>query len=150
MKFQLLRQLNHDAVFFDDNLADRAPLEAVWQAVYQSKHWPTWWHYVVRVQELERGENGGVGNVRLYTWRTRLLYQLSFDVRTTRIARLALLEGEVCGQFEGCGRWRLYLQDGITAVRYNWEVNVQQSWLRFFLPPLRRAMQCTRWNFCSP
>lgn len=39
-----------------------APLEKVWEAIYQSERWPSWWRYVVRVQESVRGENGGLGN----------------------------------------------------------------------------------------
>ena len=114
-----------------------APIEAVWEAVYRSEHWPTWWPYVARVMETEPGEIGGVGNVRRYTWRTRLLYNLSFNATTTRIERLTLLEGAVCGELEGCGRWRFYRQDDITSVRYDWDVSIHQIWLRRLAPLLR-------------
>jgi Polyketide cyclase / dehydrase and lipid transport len=120
-----------------------APLEAVWDAIYESERWPSWWPYVVHVQESARGENGGIGNVRRYTWRTRLPYKLSFEARTTRIEKLTLLEGAVDGELNGCGRWRFYCQDDVTAVRYEWEVNVNQPWLRRWVPLLHRAM---RWN----
>ena len=120
-----------------------APLESVWDAIYESERWPSWWPHVVRVQETVRGENGGIGNVRRYTWRTRLPYRLSFDAKTTRIERLVLLEGAVDGELNGCGRWRFYRQDNVTAVRYDWEVNIHQPWLRRLMPLLRRVM---KWN----
>ena len=81
--------------------------------------------------------------MRRYTWRTRLPYRLSFDAKTTRIEKLALLEGAVEGELKGCGCWRFYRQDDDTAVRYDWEVNVHQPWLRRLVPLLSRAM---RWN----
>ncbi len=120
-----------------------APLEAVWDAIYESERWPTWWPYMFRVQESVRGELGDVGNVRRYTWRTRLPYRISFNAKTTRVERMALLEGAVDGELKGCGRWRFYRQDSVTAIRYEWEVNVNHSWLRRFVPLLRRAM---KWN----
>jgi uncharacterized protein YndB with AHSA1/START domain len=123
-----------------------APLEVVWDAIYQSEHWPTWWPYLVRVQESTRGDITGVGNIRRYIWRTRLPYRVSFSARTTRIDRLVLLEGAVFGEFEGYGRWRFYRQDHITAVRYDWEVDVQHAWLRLFVPLMRRVM---KWNHQS-
>lgn len=120
-----------------------APIEAVWEAIYRSEGWPVWWPYVVRVLEMEPGPTGGVGNVRRYTWRTRLPYSLSFNAKTTKIERLALLEGAVYGELEGCGRWRFMRQDDVTAVRYDWEVNVHHPWLRRLVPLLRRLM---KWN----
>lgn len=120
-----------------------APLENAWDAIYESERWPSWWPYVVRVQESAHGESGGIGNVRRYTWRTRLPYRLSFDAKTTHIERLALLEGAVEGELQGCGRWRFYRQDDVIAIRYDWEVNVRQPWLRCLVPRLQRAM---RWN----
>jgi Polyketide cyclase / dehydrase and lipid transport len=120
-----------------------APLEKVWDAIYESERWPSWWPYVVHVQESVRGENGGLGNVRRYTWRTRLPYRLSFDAKTTHIERLCLLEGIVDGELQGRGRWRFYRQDDIIAIRYDWEVNVGPLWMRHLVPLLRRLM---KWN----
>lgn len=123
-----------------------APIEPVWDAIYHSEHWPSWWRYVKSVEEIDRGGADGFGNVRRYTWRTRLPYTLSFQACTTRIERLSLLEGRVTGELDGCGRWHFLQQDHVTAVRYDWEVNVHQRWLRPLVPALRRAM---RWNHDS-
>ena len=32
------------------------------------------------------------------------------------------MEGQATGDLEGIGRWRLYEQDGVTAVLYEWDV----------------------------
>ena len=75
--------------------------------------------------------------------RTRLRYKLSFDAKTTRVERLALLDGAINGELQGCGRWHFYRHDDVTAIRYDWEVNVHQPWLRRLVLRLRRAM---KWN----
>jgi hypothetical protein len=45
-----------------------------------------------------------------------------------------LLEGAVDGEFNGCGRWRFYRQNDVTAIRYGWEVSIYQPWLRRLVP----------------
>jgi hypothetical protein len=49
-----------------------APIQAVWDAIYDSQRWPTWWRYVAAVDELAPGDGDGVGAVRRYTWTTQL------------------------------------------------------------------------------
>jgi len=41
-----------------------APIERVWQAIYDVAAWPRWWPYVLSVEELEPGDASGVGAVR--------------------------------------------------------------------------------------
>ena len=84
-----------------------ASIEPVWEAIYDSERWPEWWRGVERVVELESGDEDGLGQVGRYTWRSRLPYELTFDVRTTRVERPHLLEGEATGELAGTGRWRL-------------------------------------------
>src|SRR5207237_1642302 len=64
-----------------------APIEAVWEAIYESERWPEWWKGVENVVELESGDADGVGSVSRYTWKSRLPYRLEFDMRTTRVER---------------------------------------------------------------
>ena len=52
----------------------------------------------------------------------KLPYELSFEMRTTRVERPRLLEGEASGGLAGTGRWRLFEQDDATAVTYEWNV----------------------------
>ncbi len=94
-----------------------APIEAVWDAIHDSQRWPPWWPYLVHQQESVRSESGGVRNVRRYNRRTRLPYMLSFDAKSTRFERLALLEGAIDGELQGCGRWHFYRHDDVSAIR---------------------------------
>ena len=46
-----------------------------------------------RVVELLDGDDRGIGGLHRYTWKTRLPYRLTFDMRTVRVRRSAILEG---------------------------------------------------------
>ena len=60
-----------------------APIDRVWEAIHDSERWPDWWKGVKRVQELEPGDDEGRGSLTRYTWRSRLPYDLEFDMRVT-------------------------------------------------------------------
>ncbi len=47
------------------------------------------------------------------------------------------------GELEGVGRWRLYEQDGVTAVLYEWNVRTTKAWMNLLAPLLRPAFE---WN----
>ncbi len=92
-----------------------APLEAVCELIYQSQNWPQWWRNVESVEEIAPGDARGIGSVRRYTWRGRLPYRLTFDIRVIHIAPLAAIEGIASGDVEGKGRWSFTADGGVTA-----------------------------------
>ena len=93
-----------------------APVEPVWDAIYDTDAWPSWWPGVRRVEELvTRGEDG-VGGVSRFTFRSVLPYDLVFEMRSVRVERPRLLEGIASGELAGVGRWRFFAQDGVTAA----------------------------------
>jgi hypothetical protein len=114
--------------------ADR---ERVWDAIYESERWPEWWHGVLEAEELEPGDDSGVGRFGRYVWKSKLPYELEFFVRTTRVERPHLLEGDASGELAGTGRWRLYEQDGTTAVLYEWNVRTSRAWMNLLAPIAR-------------
>jgi uncharacterized protein YndB with AHSA1/START domain len=120
-----------------------APRDRVWEAIWSSERWPEWWRGVERVVELEPGEPDGVGKLARYVWRSRLPYELSFDMRTTRVAAPHLLEGDASGELVGTGRWRLFAEDSTTAVTYEWNVGTTKPWMNALAPLARPAFQ---WN----
>ena len=120
-----------------------APQTTVWDAIYDTDRWPLWWPYVVRVEELDRGEADGVGAVRRLTWKTRLPYQLSFEVRSTRVEAPRVLEGYATGELEGTGLWRLASAGALTIVRYDWTVDVTKPWMALIAPLARPIF---KWN----
>ena len=120
-----------------------APIEQVWDAIYDSRRWPEWWPSVVSVAELKAGNARGVGAVRRYTWRSRLPYRLSFDMEVTRVEQPHWLEGRTHGDLEGHGIWHVLTVDGATRVRYDWSVATTRLWMNL-LAPLARSV--FTWN----
>jgi uncharacterized protein YndB with AHSA1/START domain len=120
-----------------------APRERVWEAIWESERWPEWWRGVERVVRLEPGDERGLGQRSRLTWRSRLPYELDFEVRTTRVERPHLLEGEATGELAGLGRWRLFAEDSATAVVYEWQVGTKRRWMNALAPLARPAFA---WN----
>ena len=114
-----------------------APRERVWDAIYESERWPEWWHGVLEADKLEEGDEDGVGQYGRYVWKSKLPYKLEFHARTTRVEKPHLLEGTVEGELAGTGTWRLFEQDGTTAVLYRWEVRTTRAWMNLFTPVAR-------------
>jgi hypothetical protein len=120
-----------------------SPRQPVWEAIHDQKRWPEWWRGVVEAEELVPGNDGDVGSVSRLVWKSLLPYRIEFEVTTTRVERPHLLEGHARGELEGIGRWRLYEQDGVTAVLYEWNVSTTKPWMNRLAPLLRPAFE---WN----
>lgn len=119
-----------------------APLPAVWDALAQPEQWPSWWPAVLAVELIEPGDAEGVGAYRRMTWRTALPYRITFNMRTTRVERHALIEGRADGELTGTGRWILApaVPSPILAgtdVRYEWIVEMTKPWMRLAAPLAR-------------
>jgi hypothetical protein len=120
-----------------------SPRQPVWEALHDQARWPEWWRGVEEAEELRPGDGGDVGTVVRMVWKSLLPYRVEFEVTTTRVEHPHLLEGHAVGELEGVGRWRLYEQDGITAVLYEWNVRTTKPWMNLFAPLLRPAFE---WN----
>lgn len=120
-----------------------APRAQVCDAVSQCAEWPQWWPGVEKVELREPGAPDGLHSLRRFTWRGRLPYRLTFDVRVTRIVPLTLLEGRASGEVEGTGCWSFSGDDEITAVRYEWRVRTNRPVLNA-VAALARPL--VRWN----
>jgi uncharacterized protein YndB with AHSA1/START domain len=121
-----------------------APREPVWDAIWASERWPEWWRGVVGAKTMVEGDEDGIGQVGHYTWRSRLPYDLEFEMRTTRVLKPHLLEGQAKGELAGTGLWRLFEQDGdtpVTAVVYEWNVSTTKPWMNLFSPIARPVFE---------
>jgi hypothetical protein len=114
-----------------------APLHEVYDAVFKSLHWPSWWRGAECVEQLDPGNADGIGSVRRYTWESRLFYKLSFAARTTRIEPLVALEAEVSGDLQGTGLWHFSHDCGVTTVCYRWQVQTTKHWMNVLAPVAR-------------
>ncbi|HEX6047557.1 MAG TPA: SRPBCC family protein [Pyrinomonadaceae bacterium] len=120
-----------------------APLESVWNEIYHSREWPTWWKGVESVVEVQKGDEAGVGSIHRYTWKSKLPYRLSFDMKTIRIEPPLLLEGIATGELQGRGLWELSASNGETNVRYDWRVETTKRWMNLLSPIARPLFE---WN----
>ncbi|HEX2531013.1 MAG TPA: SRPBCC family protein [Burkholderiaceae bacterium] len=111
-----------------------APLHPVYDVIFRSLEWPTWWHGAERVDECAAGDADGIGSIRRYTWKGRLPYRLTFDACTTRIEPMAILEATTSGDLEGMGRWVFSEWGEITTVRYEWQVRTTKPWMNAIAP----------------
>jgi hypothetical protein len=109
----------------------------VFQAIWDSERWPSWWRGVESVVKVEEGDDDGVGSLGRYVWKSRLPHRLEFEMRTTRVERPNLMEGESAGELAGTGRWRMFEQDGVTAVVYEWNVQTTAAWMNVLAPIAR-------------
>src|SRR5687767_14725126 len=114
-----------------------APIEKPWEMINHPEVWPEWWKNCRKVEKLEEGDSNGVGAVRRFTWQTQLPYRLQFQVTSTRSQPQRLLEGKVAGNLVGSVRWELYWEDGVTTVRYYWDVSPTKAWMRTLSSILR-------------
>jgi hypothetical protein len=98
---------------------------------------------VESVVKLEEGDDEGVGSLGRYVWKSRLPYRLEFETRTTRVERPHLMEGKADGELAGTGIWRVYEQDGVSAVVYDWNVRTTAAWMNLLGPAARPFF---KWN----
>src|SRR5712692_5919292 len=100
----------------------QAPIDKVWDAIINAEQWPQWWKSVGRVETLEPGNMQGIGRVERITWKTPLLYSLTFTARVVGIEWKKSLKVESTGELEGNGVWNLTQQSSTTVVHYDWNV----------------------------
>ena len=118
-----------------------AEREAVWEVIDDVLAWPEWWRGVVSVDELDPGDEDGVGGRHSIEWRARLPYPIAFEFVTDRVERPRKMEGRAFGELEGSGCWRLFEQDGVTAVTYDWRVGTTKRWMNVLAPVARPAFE---------
>jgi hypothetical protein len=53
------------------------------------------------------------------------------------------MAGRATGELTGTGRWRLFEQDGLTAILYEWNVATSKRWMTLLAPVLRPVFA---WN----
>lgn len=118
-------------------------MKDVWEAISESDAWPTWWRGVEKVELIKQGDANDIGTVKRYTWKSKLPYRLVFDMQTTRIERHSLIEGAASGELEGTGVWTFTHANGVTTVRYDWNVDTTRRWMNLLAPVARPLF---KWN----
>lgn len=120
-----------------------APQQKVWDLVFHSEAWPSWWRGVEKVERVKDGDDNHVGAIHRYTWKSKLPYRLIFEMETTRVEPINVIEGRAIGELQGTGRWQFSHEGEITTARYDWKVETTKTWMNL-LAPLARPVFA--WN----
>lgn len=121
-----------------------APVERIWNEIKHSENWDQWWKGVLRVEELRKGDEDGLGSIRRSTWKSALPYKLEFDSEIVRIEHLKLIEARAFGELDGVGLWQFFDEgSGKTRVQYDWRVRTTKPWMNLIAPLARPFF---RWN----
>jgi uncharacterized protein YndB with AHSA1/START domain len=118
-----------------------ASRHAAWEVLQDPVRWPEWWRGVVRVSELDAGDSDRVGSRYRIAWRSRIPYELEFDFTVQRVDPPCCMVGEADGDLRGSGTWRLFEQDRITAVVYEWTVDTTRPWMNALRPIARPVFE---------
>lgn len=110
----------------------KAPVQQVWNAIYESTEWPQWWKGVKDVKVLEENDASGVNGVREYTWKSVLPYSLKFKMRLVEREEPKRMRGIAFGELEGEGVWSFEQQGDIAFIQYNWDVITNKLWMNYF------------------
>jgi uncharacterized protein YndB with AHSA1/START domain len=120
-----------------------APIERVWEVIYDIERWPEWWPGVERVTKRLHGAGNGEGTVYAHVWRSRIPYAVSFDVTVTHVRPPHLIEARAEGELRGTGTFRLFEGPLGTAVTYDWAVATTRRWMNAVAPLARPVFA---WN----
>jgi hypothetical protein len=77
----------------------------------------------------------------LIAWRSRIPYELEFEFSVIDLDEPRSMRGEATGELAGTGHWRLFEQDGVTAVTYEWDVHTTKRWMNLLAPVARPVFE---------
>ena len=123
-------------------LAGTGP-QAAWDVLADVPAWPSWWRGVEAASELAPGDERRVGSAYRVRWRSAIPFPVEFDFTVDEVDEPRKMAGRASGDLEGRGVWRLFEEDGVTAVIYEWEVATTKAWMNA-LGPLPRPL--FRWS----
>lgn len=118
-----------------------APVEAVFEAIADSRGYPDWWRPVYL--EVEADGPPALGVAARHHFKGRLPYHLRTRSVVVEIDPPRRVVAEVDGDLRGRGAWTLTPVDRGTHVRFDWRVHADRRLLRVLTPVLRPIF---RWN----
>lgn len=116
-----------------------ASMQDVWDAIYDTGHWPEWWKGVEEVKEVSTPDAPGLQHI---TMRSNFEQPVSYNFRVTSIEKFRKIEGAASGEYKGKARWEFEEQnDGAILVKYTWDVTPKTCIKNILSPVSRTLMQ---------
>jgi hypothetical protein len=116
----------------------QARVDEVFEVISEPLHFVRWWSAVyLRVEEVEPGDDDGVGRTLNLHTRGLLPYTLDWQATATEVNKPVRLVVEARGDLEGKGEWNLRQDGEWTKVDYDWKVFANKPWMRRLAPLLR-------------
>jgi hypothetical protein len=107
--------------------------EEVYEILSKPKGLERWWPSVyLEVQELEPGDEHGVGKVVKLLTKGWLPYTLRWQFRVTEACKPHGFKLEAWGDFNGRGIWTFAQQGAQVNITYDWEIHADKPILRYF------------------
>lgn len=109
-----------------------APVELVWDAIYDSGKWPDWWKDFQSVVEIKKGNDNDIGTIRRFELKSPFIYTLKFDLKLTERENHKHLKAIASGNLEGTGAWDFRQAGNVTITTCTWKVSTNIPWMNAF------------------
>ncbi|MCW5907998.1 MAG: SRPBCC family protein [Chitinophagales bacterium] len=114
-----------------------APLEEVYAAIHDADNYHLWWKGQSKVESIQKGDALGIGAVKKFRTKSFLPYTLTYTGTVREVVPLKKVVGTTVGELEGTGTWIFEYNNGITTVKYYWQVKTNSRLMNFFTPVLK-------------
>lgn len=124
--------------------ADRV---SVWDALIDFQSWPDWWPGLTSVEETAPGNEEGIGQRAISTWRAPVGYSIDVEIESVERRKPEFLKGVATGEVEGSGQWTLseVPSSGAgpnpaqvwTQINFEWLVVANKKWMEMLDPVAR-------------
>lgn len=126
---------------FVTELRVRSAVDDVYGLLVEPEGWLDAWPDALHVERTCTGDPDGRGRAFDATVRAPVGYRLSARVTTVAVDRPTRLDMVTSGDLQGRGRWDLVERDGVTDVRFDWDVRTRPVWMDVLTPVLRPVFE---------
>lgn len=119
----------------------KASIGPVWDAIYETSSWPSWWKGIEEVNEIgSRDPNG----MRQIVFGDSAPVPVKYNLTVSRVEKYRCIEFTASGEYKGKAKWLFEEQpDGTILIQYHWQVSPRRTWKNMVSPVSRTLMQ---WN----
>lgn len=114
-----------------------ASIDAVYGIIVEPEGWLGGWGDAVSVERTSDGGRDGLGAAFEATVKAPLGYRLSACIETVEVDRPRQLRMRATGDLDGTGVWTLREDEAGTDVRFAWDVEATEPWMRRLTPVAR-------------